>query len=132
MNRLNQTARLTAIILTIALMLVSNVYQSASAAMIATEKMLRAENTTASRAFLHQVVERQDVRETLIAQGVDPREAHNRIDSLTDDEVDRVYGVIDDLEAGQGVIIFSMIIVGVIVATFLFFKLFPNVTDVFP
>ncbi len=132
MNRLNQTARLTAIILTIALMLVSNVYQSASAAMIATEKMLRAENTTASRAFLHQVVERQDVREALIAQGVDPREAHNRIDSLTDDEVDRVYGMIDDLEAGQGVIIFSMIIVGVIIATFLFFKLFPNVTDVFP
>ena len=132
MNRLNQTARLTAIILTIALMLVSNVYQSASAAMIATEKMLRAENTTASRAFLHQVVERRDVREALIAQGVDPREAHNRIDSLTDDEVDRVYGVIDDLEAGQGVIIFSMIIVGVIIATFLFFKFFPNVTDVFP
>ncbi len=132
MNRLNQTARLTAIILTIALMLVSNVYQSASAAMIATEKMLRAENTTSSRAFLHQVVERQDVRDALIAQGVDPREAHNRIDSLTDDEVDRVYGVIDDLEAGQGVIIFSMIIVGVIIATFLFFKLFPNVTDVFP
>lgn len=132
MNRLNQTARLTAIILTIALMLVSNVYQSASAAMIATEKMLRTENTTASRAFLHQVVERRDVREALIAQGVDPREAHNRIDSLTDDEVDRVYGVIDDLEAGQGVIIFSMIIVGVIIATFLFFKFFPNVTDVFP
>ncbi len=132
MNRLNQTARLTAIILTIALMLVSNVYQSASAAMIATEKMLRAENTTASRAFLHQVVERQDVRKALIAQGVDPREAHNRIDSLTDDEVGRVYGVIDDLEAGQGVIIFSMIIVGVIIATFLFFKLFPNVTNVFP
>ncbi len=132
MNRLNQTARLTAIILTIALMLVSNVYQSASAAMIATEKMLRAENTTASRAFLHQIVERQDVKEALVAQGVDPQEAHNRIDSLTDDEVDRVYGVIDDLEAGQGVIIFSMIIVGVIIATFLFFKLFPNVTDVFP
>ncbi len=132
MNRLNQTARLTAIILTIALMLVSNVYQSASAAMIATEKMLRAENTTASRAFLHQVVERQDVKEALIAQGVDPQEAHIRIDSLTDDEVDRVYGMIDDLEAGQGVIIFSMIIVGVIIAAFLFFKLFPNVTDVFP
>ena len=132
MTRLNQTARPTAIILTITLMLVSNVYQSASAAMIATEKMLRAENTTASRAFLHQVVERQDVKEALIAQGVDPQEAHNRIDSLTDDEVDRVYGMIDDLEAGQGVIIFSMIIVGVIIATFLFFLLFPNVTDVFP
>jgi hypothetical protein len=132
MNRLNHIARPTAIILTIALMLVSNVYQSASAAMIGTEKMLQAENTTASRAFLHQVFERQDVREALIAQGVDPQEAHNRIDSLTDDEVDRVYGVIDDLEAGQGVIIFSMIIVGVIIATFLFFKFLPNVTDVFP
>ena len=132
MNRLNQTARPTAIILTIALMLVSNVHQSATAAMIATEKMLRSENTTASRTFLHQVVERQDVKEALVAQGVDPQEAHNRIDSLTDAEVDRVYGMIDDLKAGQGVIIFSMIIVGVIIATFLFFKLFPNVTDVFP
>ena len=132
MNRVKQTAKPTAIILIITLMLVSNVYRSASAALIGTETLLRAENITASRFFLHQVVERRDVREALIAQGVDPQEAHNRIDSLRDDEVDRICGKIDELAAGQGVVIFSTIIVGVIIATFLFFRLFPNVTDVFP
>ena len=131
MNRLNYTTRPTAIILIITLMLVSSVYQTASAAMVETEKLLRAENIAASRAFLHRVVARPDVREALIAQGVDPQEAHNRIDSLTDDEVNRIHGSLDDLAAGQGVIIFSMIIVGIIIATVLIFN-FTNVTKVFP
>jgi hypothetical protein len=132
MNRIRHTASPTAIILIISLLLVSNIYESASAAMIETDRVLRAENASEARTFLHQTIDRQDVREALIAQGVDPLEAHNRIDSLTDEEVSRIYGNIDDLAAGQGVIIFSMIILGAIIATFLLFTLFPNVTDVFP
>jgi hypothetical protein len=132
MNRIRHTARPTAIILIISLLLVSNIHEPASAAMIETDRMLRAENVSAARALLHQAIDRQDVRQALITQGVDPLEAHHRIDSLTDEEVSWIYGNIDDLAAGQGVVIFSMIIVGVIIATFLFFTYFPNVTDVFP
>jgi hypothetical protein len=38
---------------------------------------------------------------------------------------------IDDLSAGQGVVIFSLIILAVIIATVLLFN-FTGVTDVFP
>lgn len=131
MNRLYKTARPTAIVLIIVLLLVSQAYQSVSAAVIGTEAMLRVDKAAESRAYLRQVLARQDVRDTLIAQGVDPREARDRIDSLTDEEVDGIYGQINDLAAGQGVIIFSMIILGVIIATVLIFN-FTNISDVFP
>ena len=131
MNRIHKTARPTAIILIIVLLLVSQAHQSASAAVIGTETMLRVDKTTESRAHLHQILARQDVRDMLIAQGVDPQEAQDRIDSLTDEEVDGIYDQINDLVAGQGVIIFSMIILGVIIATVLIFN-FTNITNVFP
>ncbi len=131
MNRLHKTARPTAIFLIIVLLLVSQAHQSASAAGIGTETMLRVDKTTESRAYLHQILARQDVRDMLIAQGVDPQEAQDRIDSLTDEEVDGIYDQINDLAAGQGVIIFSMIILGVIIATVLIFN-FTNITNVFP
>ena len=131
MSRLYKTARPTAIVLMIVLLLVSNAYQSAWAAVIGTETMLQAEKTAESRAYLRQVIARQDVREMLTAQGVDPREALDRIDSLTDAEVNEIYDQANDLAAGQGVIVFSMIIVGVIIATVLVFNFF-NITKVFP
>ena len=131
MNRFHKTARLTAIILIIILLLVSQAHQSASAAVIGTETMLRVDKTTEARAYLHQVLARQDVRDTLIAQGVNLQEAQDRIDCMTDEEVEGIYDQINDLAAGQGVIIYSMIILGVLIATVLIFN-FTNITNVFP
>jgi hypothetical protein len=67
----------------------------------------------------------------LIARGIDPLEAQLRIQSLSDDEVQLIAGKIDDLSAGGGVEIFSLIIIAVIIATVLIFK-FTSITDVFP
>ena len=115
----------------IVILLFAQTIQSVSAAVIGTETMLRVDKTTESRAYLHQVLARQDVRDTLIAQGIDPQEAQDRIDSLTDNEVNGIYDQINDLAAGQGVMIFSMIILGVLIATVLIFN-FTNITNVFP
>jgi hypothetical protein len=131
MKRLNQTVKPTAIVLITVLLLVSSVCQTASAAMVGTEQMLQAGKISASRDDVLQIIAREDVKGALIAQGIDPQEARDRIDSLSDDEVERIYGNLNDLAAGQGVIIFSMIIVGVIIATVFIFN-FTNVTDVFP
>ena len=131
MIRLNKTARPTAIVLIFALLLVSTAHRPASAAMIGTERLLQAEKNTESRAYLQRVLARHDVRDALIAQGVEPQEAAARIESLSDEEVSRICDTINDLAAGQGVVIFSLIIIAVIIATVLIFN-YTSVTDVFP
>jgi hypothetical protein len=73
----------------------------------------------------------EDVKSALIAQGVDPQEALLRLQSLTDDEIELIAANLEGLAAGKGVIIFSAIVVGVIIATVLLFH-FTSITDVFP
>ena len=131
MNLFKRTVKPTSVSLIILLLLVSTSFQSASAAMIGTEKLLQAESPQKKRDYLHRLMARDEVRNALIARGIDPLEAQLRIQSLTDDEVDLIAGKIDDLAAGGGVEIFSLIVIAVIIATVLLFK-FTNITDLFP
>ena len=121
----------TRIFLAIVLLLVSASYQFPSAAMIETERLLQAEDSQEKRDYLQQLMARKEVRNALIARGIDPLEAQLRLQSLTDDEVQLIAGKIDDLSAGGGVEIFSLIIIAVVIATVLIFK-FTSITDVFP
>lgn len=131
MNNLRKCVTPARIYLAIILLLVSSMYQSASAAMITTENLHQAGRSQDTRAYLHQLMARQEVRSALIARGVDPREAELRLESLTDEEIQLIAHKIDDLPAGGDIIIFSLIIVGVIVAAFIIFN-YTSVTDVFP
>ena len=74
---------------------------------------------------------RQEIKNALVIRGIDPLEAELRIQSLTDEEIRLITARIDELAAGGGVEIFSLIIIGVIIATVLLFK-FTNITNVFP
>ena len=121
----------TRIFLAIVLLLVSSPYQAASAAMIGTEKLLQAATPQQQRDYLQQLMVREEVRRALVARGIYPLEAQLRIQSLTDDEVQLIAGKIDDLAAGGGVEIFSLIVIAVVIATVLIFK-FTNITNVFP
>jgi len=131
MNALKKYAKPSCVYLAIVLLLVSTWYQSASAAMIGTERLLPAGRSQETRDYLDQMMARQEVRKALIAQGIDPREAELRLASLTDEEIELLAQKIDDLTAGRGVVIFSLIIVAVIVVAFIIFN-YTNVTNVFP
>jgi hypothetical protein len=131
MNLFKKAVKPTSIFLAIVFLLVSTSYQYASAAMIGTEKVLQAGDNQIARDYLCQLMVREEVKSTLIAQGINPLEAQLRIQSLTDDEIQLIADNIDELTAGSGVAIFSLIIVGVIIATVLIFKL-TNITDLFP
>ena len=50
-------------------------------------------------------LQRQDVRDQMVAFGVDPEEARTRVASLSDREIGQIAGQIDRLPAGQGVIV---------------------------
>ena len=131
MNLFQKTVKPTSIFLAIVFLLVSTSYQSASAAMIGTEKLLQAEDLQEKRDHLHQLIAREEVKSALIAQGIDPLEAQLRLQSLTDEEIRLIADKLDDLSAGGGVVTFSLIIVAVIIATVLIFY-FTSITDVFP
>lgn len=131
MNLFQKTVKPTSFILAIVFLLVSTSYQSASAAMIGTEKLLQAEDLQEKRDYLHQLIDREEVKSALIAQGIDPLEAQLRLQSLTDEEIRLIADKLDDLAAGSGVVTFSLIIVGVIIALVLIFN-FTDIANVFP
>jgi len=131
MKLFQKTVKPTSIFLAIVLLLVSTSYQSATAAMVGTEKFLQAGDSQNLRDYLYQVMDREEIKNALIAQGIDPPEARLRIQSLTDEEIQLITERLSELPAGSGVEIFSLIIIAVIIATVLIFH-FTNITNVFP
>ena len=65
---------------------------------------------------------REDVRQQLVALGIDPDEAAQRSSALSDDEVRQIAGKLDELPAGEGA-------VGVLVAAILILLLVLIITD---
>jgi len=131
MNQFKKAVKPTCIFLAIVFLLVSTSFQSASAAMIATEKLLPAQTSQEKRDYLHQLIAREEIKDALIAQGIDPLEAQLRIQSLTEAEIQFIVDKLDHLPAGEGVVIYSLVVIAVIIATVLIFN-FTSITDLFP
>ena len=131
MIAVRQTLKPVSFMLVILMLLISGPFQSASAAMVATETMLEASQGQQARTRIKQLLVRQDVRRALINQGIDSREAGARIDSLTDAEAIAVADKLDQLPAGSGVLE-TLLVVGLIVFLALLFTDVMGYTDVFP
>ena len=99
--------------------------------MIGTERLLQAAGPQRSLDELRLLTAREKIRDALTAQGIAPHEVQLRIQSLTDDEIQLLTEKLDDLAAGRGVFMFSMVIVAAIIAAFLIFN-YTAITDVFP
>ena len=93
----------------------STLNQPAAAAMVGTEKLLTSDRNQETRSYLQQMMSRKDIREALVARGIDFQEAQIRIDSLTDSEIELIFNKITDLPAGGVDAAFVLILVGVIV-----------------
>jgi hypothetical protein len=104
----------------------------ADARVVGTEEILRAESVApgapVDRDALRTMLERDDVRRQLEALGVDPRAARERVDALTDAEIERIAGQVGDLPAGGSSII------GVLFAVFVILLVTDllGLTKVFP
>ena len=131
MIAVRQTLKPVSFMLVILMLLISGPFQSASAAMVATETMLEASQGQQARTRIKQLLVREDVRRALINQGLDSREAGARIDSLTDAEAIAVADKLDQLPAGSGVLE-TLLVVGLIVFLALLFTDVMGYTDVFP
>lgn len=114
MHTFQKTAKPISFLTIILLLLMSTLNQPAAAAMVGTEKLLISDRNQETRSYLQQMMSRKDIKEALVARGIDLQEAQIRIDSLTDSEIELFFNKITDLPAGGIDATFVLILVGVI------------------
>ena len=131
MDGLRQLRRGVALVVAVAMLVVSMPLPKAQAALVSTEQLLAAGDGAAERARVLAFLERADVREQIVALGVDPNEAAARVQALSDAQVREIAGQLDQLPAGQSAV---GIIVGAILLVFLILLLTDllGLTNVFP
>jgi hypothetical protein len=74
--------------------------QQAKAEMIDTRAIVTMTKQDNDRGRVMAFLDRQDVQQTMTRQGVAPEEAKKRVAALSDDEVSRIAGAMDQLPAG--------------------------------
>jgi outer membrane protein OmpA-like peptidoglycan-associated protein len=120
-----------AIFLAFHMLMLSGLYQSVSAAMIGTESIINVDRGQNPRDYLNNLLAREEIQAALISQGVDPQEAQDRIDNLSDDEIGKFVHEMDQLPAGGGFFETFIIIVFLIFLILLVTDI-SGYTDVFP
>jgi hypothetical protein len=103
----------------------------ARAALIGTEDVLRQHDLSAGREKVARFLQRQDVREQLASFGVSPSEVDARVAALSDEEIARIAGKIDEMPAGQGAVE-VVLIAALIIFLMLLITDILGLTDVFP
>lgn len=131
MKTIRQTLKPVSFVVALFMLVISGPFQSALAAMIETETVLEASQGQEARGRIKQLLVREDVRQALIKQGIDPREADARINGLSDAEAVAIADKLDQLPAGSGalelVLIVALIVFLVLLATDIM-----GYTDIFP
>ncbi len=101
------------------------------AELVTTEQVMNQTVNDAERDRVATFLARADVREQMVALGIDPAEARARIDGLSAAEVQQIAGQLDRLPSGQGIV--GPIVAGIVIV-FLVLLLTDilGFTDVFP
>ncbi|MEE9494898.1 MAG: PA2779 family protein [Desulfobacterales bacterium] len=131
MKRFRQILKPVGFLLAIFMFMLSGPYQSAMAAMIGTESVVDSERAHNAREYLKTFLAREDVKSALVSQGIDPQEARNRIDSLTEKEARIVADQLDQMPAGGG-FFSTLLIVVFLVFVILLVTDITGYTDIFP
>jgi hypothetical protein len=104
MIRILRFGRSIALAMTLVMLIGSLPLGVAQAALITTDQVI-GEAAQHDRGKVEAFLQRQDVRDQMVAFGVDPEEAKARVASLSDGEISQIAGQIDALPAGQGVLV---------------------------
>ena len=123
MRIIRKAVKPVSILLAMCMMLLSLPHKTAFAGIIGTETVLDATRGQEARDYLNRILAREDVRASLVAQGIDPLEAKARVESLSDAEVVSLADQIEELPAGGSAL-------GIIVGTLLIVFLVLLITDI--
>jgi hypothetical protein len=106
-------------------------YQPLFAAMVSTEATMYQIKAQDARAHLKTLISRDDIKKSLISQGIDPDEAKARVDSLSDLEAITAADQINKVPAGGGAF-GALIGAALIVFLVLLITDILGYTDIFP
>jgi hypothetical protein len=104
MDGIRRLRRGVALMLAVTMFVVSMPLGAARAALVTTEQMLEESSGAANRAQVQAFLNRADVRQQMVALGVDPGEAVARVAALSDPQVREIASQLDQLPAGQSAI----------------------------
>ena len=100
---------------------------TAQASIIATDEVASMGAAASTRDAVSSFLARDDVRQAIMAQGVSPQAAQERVKAMSDAEVAQLAGRIDQAPAGAGVIgvIFTVFVVLLVTDIMGLTKVFP-------
>jgi len=102
MDKLRKFARPTSFFVVLCLLGLGSYMPSSRAAIISTEALASANQIQFERNHLNQLLDRDNVKSYLRAQGIDPASVQARIAGLTDAEVHALANRLDEFPAGEG------------------------------
>ena len=114
MRKIRQKSKIIGIFFIFLMLSISVPYQSALAALVDTETVIKNDRITETRNYLKQALERQEVKNALTARGLDPLEAQARINSLSDSEIAAIADQMDQLPAGGDSLFIFLIVIPLI------------------
>jgi hypothetical protein len=132
--------RAIALIMALVLLISSLPQGVAQAALISTHQLMGNQDTgdqmpgdgaQDERRKVDVFLQRHDVRDQMVAFGVDPAEAAARVASLSDREIRQIAGQIDQLPAGQGVLV-ALVGAAVLIFLVLLITDLLGLTHIFP
>lgn len=125
MNSINVKRFISSLL--VVLMTSAGIQASAHAGFVQTDQLAGQVNTDLQREELRELFSREEVSKQLATLGVDPADAMQRVDSLTDAEVAQLHSDMEELPAGAGAL-------GTIAIVLLILILLDvaGVTDIFP
>jgi len=122
MRAMPQLRRHVALALAVVMFVLTGPIDAAHAALVTTGQAIEAGAAEGERDRVAAFLAREDVRAQMVALGVDPVEAVNRVAGLSDAEVRQIAGHLDQLPAGQSA-------VGAVIGAALFIFLVLLITD---
>ena len=104
---------------------------TARAGLISTEASIAASHGVENRAYLKAQLQRDDVRQVLADRGMTVAEVEQRIDALSDSEINHIADQVGDMPAGGS---FIGVLVGAALLVFIILLItdMAGATDVFP
>ena len=131
MKLIRKRIGIISLFMAIIMLLITTPYQPLLAAMVPTEATIYKIKDQDARDHLKTLISKNDIKNALISQGIDPDEAKARVDNLSDSEVIEVAGKIEQLPAGGGAF-GALIGAALIVFLVLLLTDILGYTDVFP
>ena len=128
---LKKLMRPVSLLLVVSFCLLNFNIPNAQAKMVGTDTMIAEQQALDQQAQVADFMAREDVKQIMTQYGVDPVEAQQRVDSLSDEELAEIASSIDQLPAGGGGI---GVVVGAAVLIFLVLLItdIVGLTHVFP